>query len=93
MSVLQYCCDLVRKLEPGQAITIEESLLSEIGFAPLVGIMGPMWNPVEQIMENVVGSAWEIRTTENFADRSVTFYRCREPSESPMYVSPDRTWT
>ncbi len=84
----------VSALKRGEAITIAASALADV--APLQH-NGASWSAVERILENVVGSAYEIFTYEDPMTRNVIFYRLTEEDVKALvsdggrtFVSPDR---
>lgn len=88
---LKYAVRMVESLRPGERCVITRSILFEIGNRHLSGLMGPLWSPVDCIMENVVGSSYRILVRENALDGSATFTRLEKELEDKLtYVSPDR---
>lgn len=81
----------VGNIQPGQSITISSSVLREAApAAPLVGLGGPVWTSAERIMENIVGSAYEFRFSEDPITGNVTFERLAQPlKRGRTYTSPD----
>lgn len=65
-----------------------------IPFAELKGLFAlPGWTPVESILENIIGSAYEFSFVEDHQNGTVTFKRRKEPLKGGRlrtYVSPDR---
>lgn len=90
MSYLRHVADIVSRLPPGHAVTLNRVDLELLGSEQMLGPLGPVWSPVDRIMECVVGSAYNIRPFESPATRDVTFYRLKEESEEPVWISPDR---
>lgn len=87
----QHLTNLVKSLKPGQSIDIDANILSEIRS---YGYSGGTFHPADQILEGILGSAYEFRYWENEMNRSVTFHRLAAPLNSELgvrsYVSPDR---
>ena len=82
----------IEQLKPGCAIQISRGILKGIPHAQLKGPFGPTWSPVDRIMENIVGSSYEILTTTDPITQNVMFYRLENPLKDDRlaYVSPDR---
>jgi len=87
-----YIADKVSALKPGMAITVSAVELKTIHPMPLVGVLGPLWHGVDQIMEKVIGSSYEIRVTNDLMTGNVTFFRLNESLKDGRrtWVSPDR---
>ena len=84
--------DQVSRLRPGECITFDRQLLDEIGSSQLAGVFRPSWSPVDRIMENVIGSSYEIITREHPYSGDITFHKLEKPLEGDnrrTYVSPD----
>lgn len=93
-SVIESIARTVGNLHPGEAIEVSQHLLQEAGSARLTGEWGPLWSPVDRIMEKIVGSSYDIIYHENIRTGNVTFERLPEPLSIDdgrrSYVSPDR---
>lgn len=84
--------NLVKRLKPGQSIDI---CIRELRNSILpYEHNGAIFYPPDQILENIVGSAYEFGYRENFRDMTVRFFRLSEPHPSDSlilsYISPDR---
>jgi hypothetical protein len=90
--MIRHLANEISKLKPGFRMTIDRHILHDIHPVPMVGIGGPEWNAVDQIMESIVGSAYEFRYWTDPQTGNVTFERLREPLKDGerTYVSPDK---
>lgn len=91
--MLNYIIREVGRLAPGQAIEISRLTLAEIGCVRIPAVFGPVWSPVDQIMNRIVGSSyeWLPRKNPEYPNGSVTFYRLKKPLEDEMtWMCPDR---
>lgn len=79
----------VSALNPGEALTIAASELARV--APL-HYNGATWSSVDRILENVIGSAYEIVTHQDPMTRNVTFYRLAEDQAKALVASGGRTF-
>lgn len=86
----QRAVSLVSKLEPGQWITFPREAMDDIGSMPMLGLMGPNWNPMERVLEGIVGSAWGFSYFEDIRTGNITFTRAKTKPKLRTYVSPDR---
>ncbi len=91
MSARQMILSLVSNLKPGQQIEISRNLLREVGSREY---NGATFTPADNIMENIIGSAYEFWYQEVFATGNVIFGRlCRPLSDGGRtYTSPDRRY-
>lgn len=84
----------VERIPPGQCITISRFALMDIRSASVFDLFGSSFDPVDRIMENVIGSSYSIVVHRNDMKRTVTFERLKEPLDPSSgmltYVSPDR---
>jgi hypothetical protein len=89
---LQEAVKKIESLKPGEAIIFAYDIICDIGCDRLVGFFGPVWTPIDRIMENVVGSSTRILVTEDYINDKVKFYCLEEPltDDRMTYVSPDR---
>jgi hypothetical protein len=85
----QTLISLVGRLKPGQRIDIAIDTLRQI--TPYEH-NGARFNPVDQILGNIIGAAYEFCAWENWERRSVTFERLKEPLTGGLrtHVDPDR---
>jgi hypothetical protein len=104
-SVLQWVASKVEQIKPGQRITFSGLLFMdiahEIGCSSPLSFLGEMagltMNPIERVMEKVIGSAYEIHYEEDPVTSHIHFYRLTKEQSEAMkrvnmrtYVSPDR---
>lgn len=91
---LQFIVREVERLSPGQCITISRFVLMDIRSTSFFDLFGSSFDPVDRIMENVVGSSYSIQVHRNDMKRTVTFERLKKPLDPNSgiltYVSPDR---
>lgn len=75
----------VSRLQPGESLTISGLVLRDIET-----ISG--WTVADSIMENIIGSAYDIAYSENPATQDIMFSRLNKPKNDGLrtYVSPDR---
>lgn len=91
MSVLDFLAHKVRSLTPGQEMIVSGCLLSEIKPVRMAGVLGPEWNACDQIMEQIVGSAYEWEYQLIPESRNYLFRRLHKSDQKHRtYVSPDR---
>jgi hypothetical protein len=85
----QRLIQLVGNLKPGQRIDIAWSNLREI--TPYEH-KGGVFGPVDQILGNIMGAAYEFQAWENHEKQSTTFSRLIKPLEGGLstHVDPDR---
>jgi hypothetical protein len=85
----QRLIQLVGSLKPGQRIDIAWSNLREI--TPYEH-KGGVFGPVDQILGNIMGAAYEFHAWENHDKQSTTFERLPKPLEGGLrtHVDPDR---
>jgi hypothetical protein len=81
--------DLVRRLKPGTRIEISWIELRDA--FPVWVYNNASFLPADQILEKIVGSAYEYVYTDNLRKRSVVFARLEKPvNYGEAYISPDR---
>jgi len=80
----------INAMPKGMCLEVSNFTLGKIGSAQLVGFFGPTWKAEEWIMENVIGSSWNIEMTKNPMSGNVTFSRLEKESTTRLYTSPDR---
>lgn len=86
----------IAMLEPGECLAVcLEGLRMVVPQAHLKGPLGPGWTPVDQIMERVCGSSFNILVAEDHITRVVTFqkltrHEARRLGIRRTYVAPDR---
>ena len=86
---LDYAVAFVKRLRPGQSVTISGSVLQ--GIAP-IHHNGYAWTPPDRVLENIVGSSFEYRYRCSGYKGDATFERLdgRVADGYRSYVSPDR---
>lgn len=81
----------VKSLQPGQNVQVDwRQLESEFPFRQHGGAI---FFPPDNLLENIIGSAFEYGYSISPQDRTVTFFRLDKPIEkfdTYTYVSPDR---
>lgn len=90
---LDYVVSQVSALKLGEQVTVSRLVLSEISseITPQWPLIGFYTNPVDAIMEKVVGSSYLILVLEDPKSRDVTFRRIDElPDNLRTWVSADR---
>lgn len=83
----------IQMMKPGHWYTLDRDTLNYVAPAMhLKGPLGPIWKPVERIMESIIGSAYEFRFWEDLSTGRTTFERLKQPLRDGRrtYVSPDR---
>jgi len=88
MDDLDHIVKMVSRLKPGQSIDCDLHCIYSV--RKPCAIFGPVWNPVDRVMDRVVGSSWNIVPTENSMRHTVTFHRLEKESDEPTWISPDR---
>lgn len=80
--------ELVSRLKPGEEIAIDRELIPPY-YLEMLG-----WSPVDGVLENIVGSAYDITIFHDVPAGKVFFRRLKEPLKDGRhtYVSPDRRW-
>ena len=84
---------LVADLKPGEQIDIDEGEMDlDRTIRPPFRHNGAFWTLADNVLEGIVGSAYEYGYFRRPQDRVVTFFRLKEPltDGSLSYVSPDR---
>lgn len=86
---LDFAVGIVKRLRPGQRVTLSGSVLMDI--APLHH-NGYAWTPPDRVLENIVGSSFEFRYFCNYCKGDATFERLdgQLTNGYRSYVSPDR---
>ena len=77
----------VASLQPGLRLEIDERELCDL---PNYEHKGGVFTPADQILENIVGSAYEFYYWYNSYTQRFIFERLKKPSDTPVYISPDR---
>lgn len=83
----------VASLKPGECIQFSAiELIDKVGGYWHNGVF---FTPADRVMENIIGSSYEYRYTENPITDAVTFCRLEAPitygeSRERTYISPDR---
>lgn len=88
---MQFTLNTVKSLQPGQSVQLGWREL-QFDF-PFRQHNGAMFSPPDNLLESILGSAFEYGYNINPADRTVTFFRLERPIEefdTFVYVSPDR---
>ena len=88
-NVLDWVADQVRHMEPGEVVSVDSFFFLDV---PPFEHNGARWTPEEQVLEKIIGSAFEYSTSTDPMARTVTFYRHPEPCPEGAYrwISPDR---
>lgn len=90
-TTLRWAVDEVLVLKPGQCIDMSERVLADIGCHEH---NGATFTPPDQVLENILGAAWEYGYDRIPQSRAVRFYRLPKPLDyrgsERSYVSPDR---
>lgn len=84
---LDYFRELVERIQPGQCLRIHMHELCDI---PMWHYHGAEFNPADQILEGIVGAAYEYCYRFDSFRNEYVFERLAIPSNDPVYVSPDR---
>lgn len=82
----------ITAMEKGMWLDVSRTKLEAIWSVQLQGMFGPTWLPEEWIMENVVGSTYNVEMVKDPATGTVTFKKLMFESKEPLYISPDRLW-
>lgn len=84
--------EIIGKIQPGHWHSVGWRVLHDIPPMPMVGIFGLLWSAEDQIMEKIVGSAYEFKYFRDELSGNVIFERLKEPLQNGArtYVSPDR---
>lgn len=97
-NVKGYIVDAINRLKPGESITLSKHLLRDMSDAmspmayDVLAFLNQPTSPVDQIMEQVVGSSYSIEYHVDLPTGNVTFKRLdyELPDGERTYVSPDR---
>lgn len=84
---------MVRALAPGKELTLNLNTI-ENSIAPRNLTPDGLWNAADQVLEKVVGSAFEYGYRTDPTNRKLTFFRLPQPlpadGDTRTFVSPDR---
>lgn len=85
----QYITAQVRQLQPGQEIRVSDLLLKEIHG---MNYNGAIFSPADIVLGGIIGSAYEFGYREDYATRSIVFFRLEKPLTDgrQTFVDPDR---
>ncbi len=84
--------NIINEMPKGHWLDVSREDLNIVGRVQLAGFGGPMWEPDEWIMENVIGSTWTIDRVKDPATGKITFKKLLVASETPLFISPDRRY-
>ena len=85
-TLLGELCAEIDAMNPGDACTVDRSLLREI---PSLWYNDAQFTPADHILGNIVGSAYTHSYSVDHASGNITFYR-HENTGKRRYTDPDR---
>lgn len=89
MTIIDHIADELRAMEIGQRYALSDNVLRDVPDRYMVGMMGPPWKPVDQIMERIIGSSY---TIEVWRDEwaLTTYFQKHKEGDRVFWESPDR---